>query len=423
MTAPAPRARQPLRVCMIHYSDFRLDSRIQRLAGALAGRGDEVHAIGVGAADRIAMGDGAIVVHALSGDRRRGGPRELMAGYARFAVAAARRVAGVHRRLGLDLVEAHNMPDALIVTGLLPRLAGVPLMLNVHDTMPELYETRFGARGARVARLEERASAALAHAVVVVTDEARHRLASRQVGVGRTVVVMNSPDEAVFGPPRPPVCPPADGELTAIYHGGLPERFGVETLIRAMGRLGERVPRLRLRVLGSGDERDRLAELAREVAPGTVTVAERPVPFEQIPAELASAHLGVVPTARDAFTELLLPVKLLEYVQMGLPVVSSRLPAIERYFDEDELRFAEPGSPEAFADALQELCEQPRAAAERAARATRRLAGIRWETQRRRYLDTVDRLVRARARAELRPAADQAAAWTMRRSARATAST
>jgi glycosyltransferase involved in cell wall biosynthesis len=406
---------------MIHYSDFRLDSRIQRLAGALAGRGDEVHAIGVGAADRIVVGDGAIVVHALSGDRRRGGPRELMTGYARFAGAAARRVTALHRRHGLDVVEAHNMPDALVAAGLLPRLGGVPLMLNVHDTMPELYETRFGQRGARLARIEERLSAALADVVIVVTDEARRRLESRGVGVGRTVVVMNSPDEAVFGPPRPPVRPPAEGALTAIYHGGLPERFGVETLIRAMGRLGERVPRLRLRVLGSGDERDALAELARQVAPGTVTVAEHAVPFAQIPGELAAAHIGVVPTARDAFTELLLPVKLLEYVQMGLPVVCSRLPAIERYFDEQEICFAEPGSPDAFADALQELCERPRAATERAERATRRLAGIRWETQRRRYLDTVDRVVTARPAGEL-PVPRQAAAWTMRRSARATAS-
>lgn len=421
MAATVPE-RRPLRVAMIHYSDFRLDSRIQRLANALAGRGDEVHAIGVGAADRIVVGSGAIVVHALSPDRRRGGARALMAGYTSFAAAAARRVAGLHLRHGLDLVEAHNMPDALVAAGLLPRVAGVPLMLNVHDTMPELYETRFGRRGARLARIEERACAAVADAVIVVTDEARRRLTSRHVGVGRTVVVMNSPDEAVFGPPRPPVRPPADGALTAIYHGGLPARFGVETLIRAMGRLGERVPRLRLRVLGSGDERDRLAALAREVAPERVTVAARPVPFEQIPGELAAAHIGVVPTERDAFTELLLPVKLLEYVQMGLPVACSRLPAIERYFDEDEIRFADPGSPDAFADALQELCEQPRAASERAMRATQRLADIRWETQRRRYLDTVDRLVAARAAPEGRPAARQAAAWTMRRSARATAS-
>ena len=51
-----------------------------------------------------------------------------------------------------------------------------------------------------------------------------------------------------------------------------------------------------------------------------------------------------MPTLRDDFTELLLPVKLLEYVHMGLPVVASRLPVIERYFGDDVL-LAEPGRP------------------------------------------------------------------------------
>ena len=57
-------------------------------------------AIGVGASDRIAVGPGAIIVHALSPDRRRGGARALMAGYARFGVAAARRVTRLHLRHG-----------------------------------------------------------------------------------------------------------------------------------------------------------------------------------------------------------------------------------------------------------------------------------------------------------------------------------
>ena len=39
------QARAALRVCMVHYSDFGVDSRIQRQARALAERGDEVHLI------------------------------------------------------------------------------------------------------------------------------------------------------------------------------------------------------------------------------------------------------------------------------------------------------------------------------------------------------------------------------------------
>ncbi|UGS37765.1 glycosyltransferase family 4 protein [Capillimicrobium parvum] len=392
----APGTRRPLRVCMVHYSDYRTDSRIQRLAGALAERGDEVHAVGVGASGRTIRGHGSVEIHALAPDRRRGSARALLHGYAGFTAAAMRCVATLHARRRLDLVEAHNMPDALVAAALVPRLAGVPLILNVHDTLPELFETRFGVRGGGLLRLEERLSAAAADAVITVTEEAKAVLAARGVGVNRTVVVMNSPDERVFGPPRPPVSVPDAGEVRAIYHGGLPERFGVEVLIRAVGALGERVPRLRLSVLGSGDERDALASLAAGVAPGRVSVAPRPVAFTDIPAQLEAAHIGVVPTLSDAFTNLLLPVKLLEYVHMGLPVASSRLAGIERYFTGEELRYADPGSPASLADALAELCADPQAAAARAARAAERMRTLRWDEQRRGYLATVDDLVARR---------------------------
>ena len=36
------------------------------------------------------------------------------------------------------------MPDLLTAAALAPRLRGVPVILNVHDTFPELFATKFG---------------------------------------------------------------------------------------------------------------------------------------------------------------------------------------------------------------------------------------------------------------------------------------
>lgn len=191
-----------------------------------------------------------------------------------------------------------------------------------------------------------------------------------------------------------------------IYHGGLAPRFGVETLIESMRRLRESVPRVEIRVCGSGEDRDRLAALAASIDSERIDVAAKPVPFADIPAELEAAHIGVVPTLHDRFTELLLPVKLLEYVHMGLPVLASRLPGIEGYFSEQDLRTFNPGDPLDLAAAIEELCGDPAAARARAARATGRLAGLAWEQQRTRYLALVDELVGrapARANAGARP--------------------
>ncbi len=391
---PVPRRR--LRVAMVHISDFRLDSRIQRQARALAERGDEVDLVCVGEREELRVGAGTIRVHPVAGRKAGGGPGAYVRSYGAFLARAMWRLSVLDARRRFDLVEVHNMPDALTAAALGARLRGTPVILNMHDTFPELFATKYGrAQGdwlERALQIEERLSAALASRVITVTEQARARVEGRGVGVGRATVVMNSPDERVFGPPCEPVRWPAEGPLRVLYHGGLAPRFGVESVIRAWERLRETAPRLELRVCGSGEDRDRLAALAQRIDPGGIYVSPEPVPFERIPAELRAAHIGVVPTLHDRFTELLLPVKLLEYVHMGLPVVASRLPGIAGYFPEDDLHPYTPGDHEDLARAIESVCADPAAARARAARASERLREIAWERQRERYLGLVDGL-------------------------------
>lgn len=396
--APAPAARRGgLRVCMVHYSDFVVDSRIQRQARALAERGDRVDCVCINDAEEIPVGAGTIALHRASADKPRGGVRAYLSGNARFLLGAARKVSELDREDPFDLVEIHNMPDALVFAAWRPKLRGTPLILNFHDTFPELFATLFDRSPrhplVRLVRIEERVSAALADGLVFVTPEARELLADRGVSARNTQVVMNTPDERVFGERRTPTAPPGRGELRIVYHGGLAERFGVETLVRAVAQLRGQGTPVRVDVFGSDAEAAaQLAAFAAEHAPDGVHIAPQPTPVEEIPARLEEADLGIVPTLRDDFTDLLLPVKLLEYVHMGLPVVASRLPVIERYFGDDVL-LAEPGDAASFAAAIEGVRSAPDTALDRAQSASERLARIEWRRQREQYLDLVDGLV------------------------------
>jgi glycosyltransferase involved in cell wall biosynthesis len=393
--------RRPLRICMVHYSDFHVDSRIQRQARALAERGDEVDLVCLSTSGEERAGPGVIRIHSLGEDKAAGRAGSYLRGYAGFLVRALRVVASLDKRHPFDLVEAHNMPDVLVFAALRPKLRGTPVILNIHDTFPELFATKFNrpldGAWARLIRAQERISSRFADAVVTVTPEAGDILERRGSAPQGVNVVMNSPDETVFGPARAPAPFPAEGPIRAIYHGGLAPRFGVELLVEAMGLLSSAVDRLELRICGTGSDQARIAGLAEERAPSRVLVASAPIPFREIPGELLEAQLGVVPTLRDDFTQLLLPVKLLEYVHMGLPAVAPRLPVIERYFNDAEIAFFEPGSAPSLAQAIEETCAEPDLARARAERASERLEEIAWPVQRRAYLRLVDDLVDARA--------------------------
>jgi len=385
---------------MVHYSDFVVDSRIQRQARALAERGDRVDCVCLNDDEEIPVGAGTIALHRASKEKPRGGARAYLSGNARFLAGAARKVSELAREEPFDLVEIHNMPDALVFAAWRPKLRGTPLILNFHDTFPELFATLFDRSPrhplVRLVRVEERISAALADGLIFVTPEARDLLAGRKVTAKRTQVVMNTPDERVFGERRAPTAPPGDGEeLRVVYHGGLAERFGVEVLVRAVATLRRRDRPVRLDVFGSDAEAAaRIAALAAAEAPDGIHVAPQPTPVEQIPARLAEADLGVVPTLDDEFTEMLLPVKLLEYVHMGLSVVASRLPVIERYFGDDVL-LAEPGDPASIAAAIEGIRAEPDLALARAERASQRLAEIEWRRQSSGYLALIDELTGA----------------------------
>ncbi len=72
--------------------------------------------------------------------------------------------------------------------------------------------------------------------------------------------------------------------------------------------------------------------------------------------------IGVVGNRRSAAGDLMLPVKLLEYVSLGIPAVVPRLKAIEHYFSDEMVAFYEPDNVDSLADAILRLHARRRAA-------------------------------------------------------------
>ncbi|MFE3779758.1 glycosyltransferase [Amycolatopsis sp. NPDC059090] len=91
------------------------------------------------------------------------------------------------------------------------------------------------------------------------------------------------------------------------------------------------------------------------------------VPFEELLPYLARFDVGLTPYVDSAFNRASFPLKTLEYLAAGKPVVSSDLPASRRLTEETgEIRVA--GSPAAFAEAVVKAAKEARDPAAVAAR-------------------------------------------------------
>jgi glycosyltransferase involved in cell wall biosynthesis len=283
-------------------------------------------------------------------------------------------------------VHIHNLPDFLVLAGLVPRLAGRKIVLDVHDSIPETFATKFSDASAlwTLLCLEERMSALLAHRVICVNDPQRDTLVGRGISASKTFVSMNVPDPAIFKLGAAVDHPAADegGGFDVVYHGTMAERLGVDLIIRAIASLRERIPELRLHLWGRGDDLPRFQRLASDLgAEGVVEFKPQGYPLQELPARLRPMQLGVIGNRRSLACDLMLPVKLMEYVSLGIPAVAPRLRTIEHYFSDQMVTFYEPENVQSLADSIYRLYAQPESRRRQAACADGFLTKYGWDRQ------------------------------------------
>jgi len=389
------------RFLIIAYTTYAHDGRVKRQAEALSSRGDEVDVICLSSEPVSDARDVNIVGIELP--RYRGNSRaSYVRSYLKFFAYAAAIALRRSLRARYDVVIVCTMPDEAILSALPCRLFGSKTVLDIHDTMPELYLDKFEGRrgrfGARLLMAGERISARMADRVLAVHELHAERL--RQAGIpgSKIVVVTNGPDPRIFNPAaqdrlknghRPSEADP----FTIVCHGTVTRRLGLDTAVQAMALVRERLPGVRLRVIGAGDHLSEVKALCERLALNPVVTFEEPVPIHRLPERLSVAAVGLVPNLATSATQLMLPVKLLEFATLGIPAIAARLRTIEHYFGDQAVRYFTPGDCHDLARAIEDLYRDPCKRRELSRRAALEVAKLSWTEQSRRYFGAVDSLL------------------------------
>jgi len=381
---------------MIAYTTYMHDGRVKRHAEALAERGDHVDVICL-ATDERPITNGVNVI-GLPMPRYRGASKSAyLRSYTRFFSMATQRALRMSLKQRYDIVIVCTMPDAVIVCAILPKLLGSKVVLDVHDTMPELYRDKFGgargAAGAKLLMLEERLSSWWADRVLAVHDLHRDRLEHAGVAADKIHVVMNSPDTRIFDLHKNGDSPP--NEFTLICHGTVTQRLGLDLAISAVASLRAEIPELRLKVIGEGDRLAEARALVDRLGMQNRVSFMDLVPVEKLPALLVKADVGLVPYRPSSATHLMLPVKLLDYATLGIPVIAARLRTVEHYFGDGAVELFEPANVADLARAIRLLYDDPDLRARLVDRARCALDVLNWRNQRAEYYRAIDSLLAA----------------------------
>lgn len=371
---------------MIAYTNYAIDARVRREAETLAAQGFHVRCLTTqNGPERTSFELNGVEVRELNVQKYRGKSTKAYIGsYLSFLAHSSAACLRLLARGELDVLHVHNIPDFLVFAGLVPRLAGSKVVLDVHDSVPETFATKFASGGAVQAalRLEERLSALVAHRVICVNHPQRETLVSRGIPDRKTFISMNVPDPSIFEPKAAREGRREAGEFNLVYHGTMAKRLGVDLIIRAVAELRVRVPGLRLNLWGHGDDLPSFQQLAAELGVGDqVRFRPQGFPLGELPAQLATMDLGVVGNRRNAATDLMLPVKLMEYASQGIPAVVPRLKTIAYYFADDMVAYYEPDDVASLAAAIERLYRDPQRQTRQAHRAGEFLRQHGWQRQ------------------------------------------
>src|SRR5882762_11075068 len=140
-----PPKRRPLHVCMVAYTFYETDSRVIRYAESLVQRGDQVDVFSLGKAGAAAKE----TLHGVNVTRLQGrlfdetGRFSYLWRVLLFLARALYHVSINDLSQHYDIVHVHSVPDFLVFTALLPRLRGVPVILDIRDILPEFYASKF----------------------------------------------------------------------------------------------------------------------------------------------------------------------------------------------------------------------------------------------------------------------------------------
>jgi len=386
---------------MVVHAYYEEDPRVRREAEAVvaSGRDVDVFALRRDDAEREGWLEG-VRVHRLDVQRHQGaGIGRYLLEYAEFFVRAMFALTRAHRRRRYALVQVHTIPDALVFAALPLRLAGIPVVIDLHEAMPEFFRMRFPKASNPVVHAalvaQERLSIAMASAAITVNDALGDRLVAMGVPRGKVTIVHNSPSLARFDAGAHPVRPfMADGVLRLVYAGALSTVYELDVAIEALARIAAARPGVTasLELYGRDFAEVPLHEHAAGLGLTDRVVFHGRVPIEAVPGVIAAADIGLAPTRRTEFTDFSLSTKIFEYAAMGKPVVASRLPMVEAMFPPGTVTTYAAGDAEDLARAILRLVDSADDREARVAATGAIVREVAWERESIRYLDLVERL-------------------------------
>lgn len=343
---------------MVVYSYFPQDVRPRREAEALINAGYEVDLICLRQPDQSKFENICRVnTYRINISKSRSSKKKYILLYAGFFIHSFFLLNRLFIKNRYGVIHVHNMPDFLVFLGIFPKLFGSNIVLDLHDPTPEMLVTKYAESKdsllSKLLKWQEKVSIRFSHKVITTNKSFLDKFISRGCPPDKISIVMNSPQESLFNSFNKKSKNESDkNKYVVMYHGIIITRYGFEELLNAVSLLRNKIPKIELRVYGTGEDLPLFLEMIQKLNLENVVKYFGQVSIEKIVETIPECDVGVIPNRLTPFTKINFPTRIFEYIHMKRPVVVPRTPGINDYFDEDSIFYFDAGDAENLANVI-----------------------------------------------------------------------
>lgn len=272
---------------------------------------------------------------------------------ARISEASAQLIAQILEKFEIDIIQAEQ--DVAVMPSLrAAKDLGIPVVADVHNIASEDLVSAgvIKRKNKEFKDLQTLTEKMLSQAdLSIVVSEEMQRYVTSNYNIREIVVVPPG------GRPRIQSLKKKVPPFKVVYSGLVSYREHVDLFVRSMKYISKEVPSTNYFITRKGENLKDIKRLATRlnVRPNYFWYPRH----DEFYKFLASCHVGVVPSLEDPARKMGTPVKLFDYLSVGLPVVANAIGAWTNIIKDEKIGILTDNDPKSFASGILKLLGTP----------------------------------------------------------------
>lgn len=128
-------------------------------------------------------------------------------------------------------------------------------------------------------------------------------------------------------------------DFLLFFMGWLYNFSGLKEVAVELSKIKDTMPNIRFLIVGTGDAYKELKEISLKYNLGNQLILAGSQPYEMIPEYIAASDICLLPAYCNETMSDIVPIKLYEYLAMGKPVITTRLPGVIKEFGDNGISY------------------------------------------------------------------------------------